>query len=168
MFNLFLGIILFIGLIVFAIFSGGSIETFMDMPSLIIVVVGALIYSFSSGGDATDRLDNFGVGAVRMGWIGFIIGMVGWLYIVYEIFFGEAANANNSSGNESAQKAFVAIRAIVTFGWAIYPIGYALAYFGGSSSDNATLNIVYNLADLINKAAFGLAIWVAATSSENE
>ena len=58
MFNLFLGIILFIGLIVFAIFSGGSIETFMDMPSLIIVVVGALIYSFSSGGDTTDRLDN--------------------------------------------------------------------------------------------------------------
>jgi len=100
--------------------------------------------------------------------IGFIIGMAGWLYIVYEIFFGEAANANNSSGNESAQKAFVTIRAIVTFGWAIYPIGYALAYFGGSSSDNATLNIVYNLADLINKAAFGLAIWVAATSSENE
>ena len=76
MFNLFLGIILFIGLIVFAIFSGGSIETFMDMPSLIIVVVGALIYSFSSGGDATERLDNFGVGAVRMGWIAFIIGTV--------------------------------------------------------------------------------------------
>ena len=45
MFNLFLGIILFIGLIVFAILSGGSIETFIDMPSLIIVVVGALIFS---------------------------------------------------------------------------------------------------------------------------
>ena len=45
MFNLFLGIILFIGLIVFAILSGGSIETFIDMPSLIIVVVGALIFT---------------------------------------------------------------------------------------------------------------------------
>ena len=76
MFNLFLGIILFIGLIVFAIFSGGSIESFMDMPSLIIVVVGALIYSFSAAGDTSDRLDNFGVGAVRMGWIAFIIGTV--------------------------------------------------------------------------------------------
>ena len=48
----------------------------MDMPSLIIVVLGALIYSFSAGGDTIDRLDNFGFGAVRMGWIGFIIGMV--------------------------------------------------------------------------------------------
>ena len=48
----------------------------MDMPSLIIVVLGALIYSFSAGGDAIDRLDNFGFGAVRMGWIGFIIGIV--------------------------------------------------------------------------------------------
>jgi hypothetical protein len=26
------------------------------------------------------------------------------------------------------------------------------------------IDIVYNLADLVNKAAFGLAIWVAATS----
>ena len=76
MFNLFLGIILFIGLIVGAMLTGGSIETFMDMPSLIIVVLGALIYSFSAGGDTIDRLDNFGFGAVRMGWIGFIIGMV--------------------------------------------------------------------------------------------
>ena len=76
MFNLFLGIILFIGLIVGAMLTGGSIETFMDMPSLIIVVLGALIYSFSAGGDTIDRLDNFGFGAVRMGWIGFIIGIV--------------------------------------------------------------------------------------------
>jgi len=35
---------------------------------------------------------------------------------------------------------------------------------GGGSSDSETLNIVYNLADLVNKVAFGLAIWVAATS----
>ena len=76
MFNLFLGIILFIGLITATIISVDSVGIFMDMPSLIIVVLGALIYSFSAGGDTIDRLDNFGFGAVRMGWIAFIIGMV--------------------------------------------------------------------------------------------
>ena len=76
MFNLYLGVILFIGLIAGTILSVDSIGIFMDMPSLIIVVLGALIYSFSAGGDAIDRLDNFGFGAVRMGWIGFIIGIV--------------------------------------------------------------------------------------------
>ena len=76
MFNLYLGVILFIGLIAGTILSVDSIGIFMDMPSLIIVVLGALIYSFSAGGDTIDRLDNFGFGAVRMGWIGFIIGIV--------------------------------------------------------------------------------------------
>ena len=76
MFNLILGIILFIGLITATILSVDSVGIFMDMPSLIIVVLGALIYSFSAGGDTIDRLDNFGFGAVRMGWIGFIIGIV--------------------------------------------------------------------------------------------
>ena len=99
--------------------------------------------------------------------VGFVIGMVGWFYILYQIFLGEAACLSASSGNTASRKAFVTIRAIVTFGWAIYPIGYALAYMGGSTPDSATLNIVYNLADLVNKAAFGLAIWAAATSTDN-
>lgn len=76
MFNLYLGVVLFTGLIAGTILSVDSIGIFMDMPSLIIVVLGALIYSFSAGGDTIDRLDNFGFGAVRMGWIGFIIGII--------------------------------------------------------------------------------------------
>ena len=94
----------------------------------------------------------------------FVVGMAGWLYIIYEIFKGEASKLNENSGNPASQQAFKTIRAIVTFGWAIYPIGYYVAYMGDGSSDSEALNIIYNLADLVNKAAFGLAIWVAATS----
>ncbi len=93
---------------------------------------------------------------------GFIIGMVGWLYIIYEIFKGEASKLNANSGNIASQNAFKTIRLIVTVGWAIYPIGYFLGM--GEANTSGTLDIVYNLADLVNKAAFGLAIWVAATS----
>ena len=94
--------------------------------------------------------------------LGFIIGMIGWLYIIYEIFIGEASRINASSANAASQSAFKTIRLIVTVGWAIYPIGYVMGYMTQSASIDS-LNIVYNLADLVNKIAFGVAIWLAAT-----
>ncbi len=62
------------------------------------------------------------------------------------------------------------MRWIVTIGWAIYPIGYFFGYLiGKSPADSAAaLNIIYNLADVLNKIAFGLIIWkVAVTESES-
>jgi len=94
--------------------------------------------------------------------LGFIIGMIGWLYIIYEIFIGVASKINASSANAASQSAFKTIRLIVTVGWAIYPIGYVMGYMTQSASIDS-LNIVYNLADLVNKIAFGVAIWLAAT-----
>jgi bacteriorhodopsin len=93
---------------------------------------------------------------------GFIIGMVGWIYIIYEVFVGEASKINSGSGNAASQQAFNALRWIVTVGWSIYPIGYILGYLVGSADANA-LNIIYNLADFVNKIAFGVVIWAAAT-----
>ena len=95
--------------------------------------------------------------------VGFAVGMIAWVYIIYEIFLGETAAANSASGNAASQSAFNTVKWIVTVGWAIYPVGYALGYFAGGVNNEA-LNIIYNLADLINKTAFGLAIWAAAKS----
>ena len=104
------------------------------------------------------------LGEVEQGgmlWPMFILGMLAWIYIIYEIFAGEASKINASSGTVASKKAFHALRLIVTVGWAIYPIGYFLGYMAGGV-DNDSLNLIYNLADLINKTAFGLAIWAAA------
>ena len=96
--------------------------------------------------------------------LGFVIGMAGWVVIVFEIFRGEA-NVT-ASNNASIKQAFGALRLIVLVGWAIYPIGYIFGFltpmigFGGEY-ENA-LNIIYNLADFINKILFGLIIWRAA------
>ncbi|MED5347727.1 MAG: bacteriorhodopsin-like [Pseudomonadota bacterium] len=94
-------------------------------------------------------------------WLAFFIGMAGWIYIIYEIFAGEASKINASQGTEASKTAFNALRIIVTFGWAIYPIGYVAEPLFGVEA----LNIVYNLADFVNKIAFGVVIWAAATSS---
>jgi len=99
--------------------------------------------------------------------LGFVIGMVGWIYILYEIFAGEAGKANASDAPASVQSAFSTMRWIVTIGWAIYPIGYFMGYMAGGVNADA-LNIIYNLADVLNKIAFGVIIWnVAVTESEN-
>jgi len=104
-------------------------------------------------------------GDSTMLWVCFIIGMAGWIYIIYEIFAGEASKISASQGTEASKTAFNALRMIVTIGWAIYPIGYVWGYAGGGSPE--ALNIIYNLADFVNKIAFGVVIWVAATSPES-
>jgi bacteriorhodopsin len=99
-------------------------------------------------------------------WGAFVVSMLAWLFIIYEVFLGEASKISAENGTEASKKAFNALRIIVTVGWAIYPLGYVLGYTGGGS-DNM-LNIVYNLADFVNKIAFGVVIWAAATSSSHE
>ena len=93
--------------------------------------------------------------------VGFIVGVAAWIYIIYEIFSGEAGKAMKGSGNKALKTAFSAMRMIVTIGWAIYPLGYLFGYLAGGVDSN-TLNVVYNLADFVNKIAFGLVIWSAA------
>jgi len=97
-------------------------------------------------------------------WLAFLIGMAGWLYIIYEIFAGEASQISASQGTEASKTAFNALRIIVTVGWAIYPIGYVAEPMLGVEA----MNVVYNLADFVNKIAFGVVIWAAATSSSTE
>ena len=93
--------------------------------------------------------------------VGFIILMAGWIYILFEIFAGEAGRLAAKGGNKAVTTAFGAMRMIVTIGWAIYPLGYVFGYLAGGIDTN-TLNIIYNLADFVNKLAFGLVIWAAA------
>jgi bacteriorhodopsin len=96
--------------------------------------------------------------------LGFVIGMAGWIYILYEIFSGDAGKIAAKSGNKALVTAFGAMRMIVTVGWAIYPLGYVFGYLTGGVDSNS-LNIIYNAADFLNKIAFGLIIWAAAMQS---
>ena len=103
-------------------------------------------------------------------WLGFIIGMLGWFYILWEIFLGEAGKINANSAPPSVQTAFNLMRWIVVVGWAIYPIGYFLGYLTGASPKDSMvlLNVTYNLADVVNKIAFGVIIWTAAVSETDK
>ena len=102
------------------------------------------------------------------GWVtpgfGFVVGMAGWIYIIFEICRGESSII--ATKNDSIKSAFGALRLIVVVGWSIYPIGYIfglLAPMIGLETININfLNITYNLADFFNKILFGLIIWNVA------
>ena len=93
--------------------------------------------------------------------VGFIILMFAWIYILYEVFSGDAGKLAARSGNRAFATAFNSMRLIVTIGWAIYPLGYVFEIFTGGV-DNTSINVIYNVADLLNKIVFGLIIWSAA------
>ena len=103
----------------------------------------------------------FGESGAMDATIAWAIGMAAWLYIIYEIWAGDAKKAAQDA-TEGVQFAFTWMTYILTFGWAIYPIGYLYGMDADADGQNM-LNIVYNIADVVNKTAFGLMVWYAAT-----
>jgi len=93
--------------------------------------------------------------------LGFLVGIVGWLYIIGELYMGDAGRMNASCNNESVQMAFFANRLIITIGFSIYHIGYFIEHLAGGANIHS-LNIIYNLADILNKIIFGMIIYSAA------
>jgi hypothetical protein len=60
----------------------------------------------------------------------------------------------------------------VIIGWAIYPIGYILGTKGGLfgydfGMDAGYMDLLYNIADAINKIGFGLVVYSLAISKDN-
>ena len=90
----------------------------------------------------------------------FIIGMLAWIYMIYVLYMG-AGRAAVATTSASVQTAYNSMLLIIVVGWAIYPIGYVAGYLMGAV-DSSTLNLIYNLADFVNKILFGLVIWKAA------
>jgi bacteriorhodopsin len=103
------------------------------------------------------------------GWLGFVLGMAGWGFILFEIFVGESAKASGADNvSKAVKQSFNNMRIIVTAGWAIYPAGYFLGQLDNSAGAAEALNVTYNVADFVNKIAFVLACWSAAKSDTEE
>ena len=92
--------------------------------------------------------------------------MCGWLFILMEIFVGEAGGMAGQC-SEAVKTSFNNMRLIVTLGWSIYPLGYYFGYLLGSVSDES-LNVTYNVADFVNKIAFVLSCWACAKSEKKD
>ncbi len=97
----------------------------------------------------------------------FVVAMAAWLYMIHTLYLGEG-KAAVSTASPAVMSAYNTMMLIIVVGWAIYPAGYAAGYLmGGEGVYASNLNIVYNLADFVNKILFGLVIWHVAVKESN-
>lgn len=103
-----------------------------------------------------------------------VISGAAYFYIVYLIWFGEVSKLAQQAGSDVA-KANRVLSWFVLVGWAIYPLGYILGTPGGlfgiqlvsdPQAASHAMDIVYNIADAINKIGFGLVIYSLSRSSD--
>jgi|TARA_R110000737_G_scaffold327084_3_gene341150 sensory rhodopsin len=105
-----------------------------------------------------------------------VVSGAAYFYIVYLVWFGEIAKLSQTSGSQVA-KATRILAWFVLVGWAIYPLGYILGTPGGlfgvqlvndPAAATHAMDIVYNIADAINKIGFGLVIYALSRSADTE
>ena len=96
------------------------------------------------------------------------ISGLAYFYIVYEIWIGSAKKLAVAAGGEIL-KAHKILCWFVLVGWAIYPLGYMLGTDGWYTSilGSGSVDVVYNIADAINKIGFGLVIYALATKQQD-
>jgi bacteriorhodopsin len=97
-----------------------------------------------------------------------------YFYIAYLVWFGEVAKLAQTAGPQVA-KATKILAWFVLVGWAIYPLGYILGTPGGlfgiklvadPVAASKAMDIVYNIADAINKIGFGLVIYALSRKED--
>jgi len=93
---------------------------------------------------------------------GFAIGMLAWFYMIQVLYSGEGGVAVKQA-SPAIQSAYKTMMLIIIVGWAVYPLGYVFGHLVGDGNP-ASLNIIYNFADFVNKILFGLIIWHAAVT----
>jgi sensory rhodopsin len=98
-----------------------------------------------------------------------LISGLAYFWIVYEIWFGEAAKLAKIAGGDIL-KSHKMLCWFVLVGWAIYPLGYMLGTDGWYTSilGKGSVDVVYNIADAINKIGFGLVVYLLAVKSTTQ
>lgn len=140
---------------------------------LLIKLVGAdmvMILAGYVGETALNQADpNLGIG-----WLGFLVSMAAWGYIIKTLYKEVTVAAQDKP--EPIKNGLITMRHFIVIGWAIYPLGYFVSLVGGTGEGAEAMfairELVYNIADLVNKVGFGLvalfAVQALATYKQSE
>jgi len=90
------------------------------------------------------------------------VSTVGYLAVVYEVWFGPLAKLAAKSSDEELVRAFTYLSYFILIGWAIYPLGYMTLPFNVFEALHLNRNLVYNFGDVVNKLGFGIVIYTMA------
>lgn len=93
-------------------------------------------------------------------WTMFGLGCLAYIVLLYIIlqFFGEAAEEKVSP----VKRSFKFMAGFIAIGWTIYPLGFMLGLVSDAEGAKLVRELVYNIADVINKVGLGLVVLSAA------
>jgi len=93
--------------------------------------------------------------------LSFLLGIVLWLYVLGELFFGRMDEAVTRARIVPLRRGYFWLRLIVAVGWAIYPLVQFLIS-SNSGISNGAVGLTLSLAEFPNRIAFGLALLTVA------
>ena len=125
---------------IIAITSVGAVATkkFRDWGLASLVMIGAGYFGEISEASSTNY------------WIGFVLAMAAYAYLMVQL----QNEGEGMSGDELVQ--FNKIKNLIFVGWIIYPLGYISPVLG--SDLGALRELLYNVADIINKVGLGILV----------
>ncbi len=124
-------------------------------------LAAAVMIALGYPGEVSGNMDD------RMLW--WVLSMIPFVYIVYQLFFGLRASIDQQPGEAKGLVRGACYMTIVA--WLFYPIVYILPVLGLSTEGAASvpLQIGYSIADIVAKAVFGVLIFnIARRKSEAE
>merc|ERR1739849_71813 len=101
-------------------------------------------------------------------WICWLISMMFFLYIVYELLVGLSA-ATNSEADPTIKSKIQTAQIMTVISWCTYPIVYLFPMLGISAA-NAVVSIQlgYCVSDIISKCGVGLVIYQVTYAKSNK
>lgn len=102
-------------------------------------------------------------GGTMLGWWCLLIATAAWFYILY-VLFAEIGQAMEGK-DPSLVNALNLLRVFVVVGWVIYPLGYLVAALDVDPSLLVMRELVYCIADVVNKVGFGVVAVAAAKAA---
>ena len=95
-------------------------------------------------------------------WTMFGLSFISYLMLLYLLtqFFGEAAQDKAAP----VKRAFKYMVLFIVIGWMVYPLGFILGLVSDAEVAKVLRELVYNIADIINKVGLGIVVFVTAKS----
>lgn len=93
-------------------------------------------------------------GGTAVGWIGFVISTLAFVYILMVIYseLGEAAG----DMPDDLHSSYSFLQNSILIFWIVYPLGYLVPLLGYQGELLAVRELVYCIADLVSKVVFGI------------
>ncbi len=101
-------------------------------------------------------------------WIYWILALIPFMIIVYDLFIGLKASINLPPQNVRGMASTA--RWLIVLSWCFYPVVFIFPMIGFTGADaNIAVQVGYTIADIIAKALFGVYIYIIAVrKSESE